>query len=123
MELILLPDSLAICRLPQDAEIPQWALAGNFYVVFRSDEELSIVCPDGHPPAGIKADSGWRALKVQGPLPLSEIGIIASLSAPLAEAGIAVFVISTFDTDYLLIKEADLSKALRVLGSHHTIRT
>jgi hypothetical protein len=123
MELILLPDSLAICRLPQDAPIPQWALAGDLYAVFRSEDELSIVCPDGHPPAETKADSGWRALKVQGPLPLTEIGVIASLSAPLAAAGIAVFVISTFDTDYLLIKEADLSKAVRVLDSHHTVRT
>jgi hypothetical protein len=123
MELTLLPDSLGICRLPQEAPIPQWALAGDFYAVFRSPEELSIVCPDGHPPADIDTDSGWRALKVQGPLPLTEIGIIASLTAPLAEAGIAVFVISSFDTDYLLIKEADLSKAVRVLGSHHTIHT
>jgi hypothetical protein len=123
MELILLPDSLAICRLSKDAPIPQWAVAGNFYAVFRSEEELSIVCPDGHPPADVKTDSGWRALKVQGPLPLSEIGVIAALSAPLAQGGIPVFVISTFDTDYLLIKEADLSKAVRVLGSLHTVHT
>jgi hypothetical protein len=123
MELTLLPDSLAICRLSRDAPIPQWALAGNFYAVCRSEEELSIVCPDGHPPAEIKADPGWRALKVQGPLPLTEIGVIAALSAPLAEAGISVFVMSTFDTDYLLIKETNVSKAVRVLGSHHTVHT
>ena len=78
MELILLPDSLAICRLSKDASIPQWAVAGNFYAVFRSEEELSIVCPDGHPPADVKADSGWRALKVQGPLPYPK-----SVSLPL----------------------------------------
>ena len=123
MELILLPDSLAICSLPRDAPIPRWALAGNFYAVFRSEEELSIVCPDGHPPADIIADSGWRALKVKGALPLNETGVIASLSAPLAEAGISVFVISSFYTDYLLVKETDLSKAVRVLRSHHTINT
>jgi hypothetical protein len=123
MDLILLPDSLAICRLPQDMPIPQWALAGEFYAVCRTEEELSIVCPDGHPPPEIKTDSGWRALKVQGPLPLSEIGVIASLTTPLAEAGISVFVISTFHTDYLLIKEAQLSRAVRVLSSRHTIHT
>ena len=123
MELTLLPDTLAICRLPQEAPIPQWALAGDFYAVFRSREELSIVCPDGHPPSDIEADSGWRAFKVRGPLPLTEIGIIASLTALLAEAGIAVFVVSTFDTDYLLVKKPDLSKAVRVLGSRHTIHT
>ena len=121
MELILLPDSLAICRLAQDAPIPQWALAGEFYAVCRAEGQLSIVCPDGHPPPEIEADSGWRALKVRGPLPLSETGVIAALSTPLAEAGIAVFVVSTFDTDYLLIKEAQLSRAVRVLSSRHTV--
>jgi hypothetical protein len=123
MELALLPDSLAICRLAPDAPIPQWALAGEFFAVCRSDEELSVVCSDGHPPTEIEADSGWRALKVQGPLPLTEIGVIAALSAPLAKAGIPVFVISTFNTDYLLIKEANLSGAVRVLSSDHTVHT
>ena len=123
MELILLPDSLAICRLSQNVPIPPWALAGEFFALCRSEEELSIVCPDGLPPAGVEADSGWKALKVQGPLPLSETGVIAALSAPLAEAGIAVFVISTFDTDYLLVKESDLSKAVRVLRHRHSVHT
>jgi hypothetical protein len=123
MELILLPDSLAICCLPKDAPIPQWALAGEFFAVCRNEEELSVVCPDGHPPEQIKADSGWRALKAQGPLPLTEIGVIAALSTPLSEAGISVFVISTFNTDYLLIKEAQLSKAIRILSSQHTVHT
>ena len=123
MELIVLPDSLAICRLAPDAPIPQWALAGEFFAVCHSDEELSVVCSDGHPPTEIEADSGWRALKVQGPLPLTEIGVIAALSAPLAKAGIPVFVISTFNTDYLLIKEANLSGAVRVLSSDHTVHT
>jgi hypothetical protein len=123
MELTLLPDSLAICHLSKDTPIPRWALAGEFYAVCRSEEELSIVCPDGHPSAEIEADSGWRALKVQAPLPLTEIGVIAALTAPLAEAGVSVFVISTFATDYLLIKEAELSKAVRVLSSQHTVHT
>jgi hypothetical protein len=123
MKLFLLPESLAICRLSQDAPIPEWALAGRFYAVCRSEEELSVVCPDGHPPPGVEADKGWRALKVQGPLPLNQTGVVASLSAPLAEAGIAVFVISTFDTDYLLVKEAQISTAIRVLSSLHTVHT
>jgi hypothetical protein len=123
MELILLPDSLAICRLNKDAEIPDWALAGSFYAVVRTEDELSIVCPDGHPPSGTKFDSGWRALKVKGPLAFDEIGILAGLTVPLAEAGIPVFVISTFDTDYLLVKEPQLSKTVRLLSSVHTIHT
>lgn len=123
MELILLPDSLAICRLNKDAQIPDWALAGSFYTVARTADELSIVCPDGHPPSGTKFDSGWRALKVQGPLALDEIGILAGLTVPLAEAGIPIFVISTFDTDYLLVKQQHLSRAVRLLSSVHTIHT
>ena len=121
MELILLPDSLAICRLSKDAKIPDWALAGSFYAVTRTEDELSIVCSDGHPPPGTKFDSGWRALKVQGPLALEEIGVLAGITAPLAEAGIPVFVISTFDTDYLLVKQQHLSRAVRLLSSVHTI--
>jgi len=123
MELILLPDALAICRLHKDAQIPDWALAGSFYAVVRTEDELSIVCPDGHPPPETESNPGWRALKVQGPLAFDEIGILAGLTAPLAEAGIPVFVFSTFDTDYLLVKEANLSKTVRLLGSSHTIHT
>jgi hypothetical protein len=123
MELILLPDSLAICRLNRDAQIPDWALAGSFYALARTEDELSIVCPDGHPPSGTKTDPGWRALKVQGPLAFDEIGVLAGLTVPLAEAEIPVFVISTFDTDYLLVKELHLSRAIRLLSSGHTIHT
>ena len=123
MDLILLPDSLAICRLNKDAKIPDWAVAGGFYAVVRTEDELSIVCPDGHPPPETKTDPGWRALKVKGPLAFDEIGILAGLTAPLAKAGIPVFVISTFDTDYLLVKEPRLSKAVRLLSSLHNIHT
>ncbi len=123
MDLILLPDSLAICRLNKDALIPDWALAGSFYTVSRTEDELSIVCPDGHPPSGTNFDSGWRALKVQGMLALDETGVLARITAPLAEAGIPVFIISTFNTDYLLVKELHLSKAIRLLSSAYTIHT
>ena len=123
LELAVLPDRLAVCRLPKDAPIPQWAVAGEFFAIVRTGEELSIVCPDGHPPPETEADAGWRALKVEGPIALSEIGVAAALTTPLSAAGIPVFLLSTYDTDYLLVKEAMLSKAVRVLSSHHTIRT
>ena len=96
-------------------------MAGSFYALVRSEDELSIVCPDGLPPAGIQKEGQWRALKVQGPLDFEETGILADLTAPLAAAGVSVFVVSTFDTDYLLIKEKNLSSALRTLGAVHTI--
>ena len=123
MDLILLPDTLSICRLPKDAPVPQWALSASFYSMVRTEEELSIVCPEGHPPPDIQTNTGWRALKVQGPLDLRETGVLAGLSAPLAEAGIPVFAISTFNTDYLLLKKADLTRAIRVLSPAHTVHT
>ena len=123
MDLILLPDMLAVCRLPPDAPIPPWATAGSFYAIVRSADELSVVCPDGLPPGGIQREGPWRALKVKGPLDFEETGILANLTAPLAKAGISVFALSTFDTDYLLVKETNLSKAIRILSANHTICT
>jgi hypothetical protein len=123
MDLILLPDTLSICRLHKDAPVPQWALSASFYSMVRTEEELSIVCPEGHPPADIETNAGWRALKVRGPLGFEETGVLAGLAAPLAEAGISVFAISTFNTDYLLLRKADLTKAIRVLSPAHAIHT
>jgi hypothetical protein len=119
--LSLLPEVFAICQLAQDAAVPDWALAGNFLSVTRTAEELSVVCPQTHVPAGVKSSPGWRGLKVEGPFDFSEIGIIASLAGPLADAGVSIFVISTFDTDYLLVKEESLEKATSGLSAHgHT---
>jgi hypothetical protein len=123
MDLILLPELLTICRLPKDEPLPRWALAGDFYAVCRNEDELSIVCPQSQPPAGIEADRDWRALKVRGPLGLSETGVIAALSTPLAAAGVPLFVISTFETDYLLVKAVDLSRAVAALRHEHTVQT
>jgi hypothetical protein len=123
MDLILLPEPLSICRLPKEEPLPRWALAGDFYAVCRNEDELSIVCPQNQTPAGIEADRGWRALKVRGPMDLSEIGVIAGLSAPLAAAGVPLFVISTFETDYLLVRTADLSRAVEALRREHTVQT
>ncbi len=123
LELVLLPDHLAVCQLGSGESVPDWALSASFYAVVRTEEELSIVCPDGHPPPGIKADRDWRALKVKGPLALDQTGVLALLAAPLAEAGIPVFCISTYATDYLLIKDKHVSQVVRVLGSRHAIHT
>lgn len=121
MDLIILPDSLSVCRLAPDSPIPPWATAGSFYAIVRSPDELSVVCPDGLPPAGTQREGPWRALKVQGPLDFEETGILADLTVPLAAAGVSVFAVSSFDTDYLLIRETSLSIALRVLRPVHTI--
>jgi hypothetical protein len=113
-----LPDRFAICRLGRDAPVPDWALTGGFFSVTRTPEELSIVCPQVNVPDGTTCNQGWRGLKVEGPFDFSAIGIIAALAEPLARAGISIFVISTYDTDYLLVKEENLERAIAVLVEH-----
>jgi len=115
LRLLLLPETLAICRLDKDAPVPEWALKGSFFSVTRTVEELSVVCPKIHVPAGVKREGGWRCIKVQGPLDFSLTGILASLTTPLAKKEISVFAISTYDTDYLLVKEENLKKAIEIL--------
>ncbi len=115
LTLALLPDRLMVCRLPAEAEIPDWVKFGGISALIRTNDEFSILCEDGAAPEGIPAERGWRALKVSGPLQFSMVGVLASLVMPLAQAGVSIFVISTYDTDYLLVKEFALPDALLVL--------
>jgi len=122
LELSLLPERFAISRLAADSRIPDWATQGPFYSVTRTGDELSIVTELFRVPAGIQSQPGWRALKVHGPFVLSEIGVLAALATPLAEAKISLFVISTFDTDYLLVASETLTAAMAALErAGHTI--
>lgn len=111
----ILPDTFAICRLASDATIPDWA-QGEFVSITRTQEELSIVCRQEDAPGDLQAERGWRCLRIVGKLDFSLVGVIASLTGALAEAGINVFVVSTFDTDFVLVREQDLEKAVGVLG-------
>jgi len=95
--------------------MPAWASESKLLSVTRTPEELSIVCEQRPVPASAQCEPGWRCLKVEGPLDLSLTGILASLTVPLAQAGIAIFALSTFDTDYLLVKDKNLEEAARVL--------
>lgn len=113
--LILLPDRLTICRLPPDALLPSWSESNGLQAIIRTTDELCIICAEDNVPANITAEPNWRALKVRGPLVFSEVGVIASLANPLAEAGISIFVISTFETDYILVKKRDLEAAVENL--------
>ncbi len=115
MNLMILPDTFAICRLSPDEAVPDWALAGKFVSLTRTADELSIVCVEENVPAEVRADRGWRALRVEGPLDLALTGVLASLAKPLADNQINLFVISTFDTDYLLVKGYNLTRACEVL--------
>jgi hypothetical protein len=115
LNLSLLPDMYAICRLSPEAPIPDWAHPGDFISITRTSDELSIVCAESGIPDSVKSDKGWRCLKVAGPLDLSLTGVLASLLGPLAEARINIFALSTFDTDFLLVTEKNLSRAAEIL--------
>jgi hypothetical protein len=116
--LALLPGAFAVCRLGPDEAIPSWLSSSDFCSITRTAEELSVVAPEGAVPGTCQAEKGWRCLKVQGPLDFDLTGILSSLSAPLAEAGISIFALSTYDTDYLLVRALDLDKAIRVLNAY-----
>jgi hypothetical protein len=116
-------DTFAICRLGGDSPLPPWATASPFFSITRTAEELSIVCRQDAVPEGIVCERDWRCLRLAGTVPFSVVGVLASLTAPLAEAGVSVFAVSTFDTDYLLVKAADLERAVKALhGQGHNIR-
>jgi hypothetical protein len=114
-KLQLLPDTYAVCRLEKNAPAPDWGTGGLFSSITRTEEELSVVCPDAHVPDGVRRQGGWRVLKVEGPLDFSLTGVLASLTAPLAREGISVFALSTYETDYLLVKREQLEKAIQAL--------
>lgn len=122
LELSLLPERFAISRLGADSPIPAWATQGSFFSVTRTGDELSIVTELSCVPPSVKSQPGWRVLKVHGPFVLSEIGVLAALAAPLADAKISLFAISTFDTDYLLVASETLLAAIAALEqAGHTI--
>lgn len=121
LNLSILPHTLGICRLSFEEDIPAWALKSSFFSISKTLEELSIVCLEEDIPQDIKVERGWRGIKVEGPLDFSLTGIMASLTKPLAKAGISIFAISTYDTDYLLVKEHHLPKSIEILGRFNTI--
>jgi hypothetical protein len=114
-QLTVLPGSFAILRLAADAPLPSWASAGDFFSVTRTSDEFSVVCLANQVPSSLTAETGWRALKVQGPFALSEIGVLAALAAALAHAKVGLFAISTFATDYLLVNDKSLNAAVAAL--------
>ncbi len=102
-------------RLDAGAPLPEWVLEAPFFAIARTPEELSILCPGTFVPSHIQQESGWRCLQVQGPLDFTLTGVLASLLDPLARAGISIFALSTYNTDYILVKSHDLNHALDVL--------
>jgi uncharacterized protein len=122
LSLSLLPKSFVICRLAAEAPIPAWATRGDFFSITRTSEELSLVTEMERVPADFRAEISWRAMKAHGPFDFSEVGVLASLITPLADNDVSVFTISTFDTDYLFTRSAQLQAALGALRkAGHTV--
>ena len=122
LQLLVVEGAFAVCKLPPTDAIPVWAAGGSFFSVTRTADELSIVCGEVAVPEGVTCERGWRCLRVAGAMPFSLVGVLASLTAPLASAGVSLFAVSTFDTDYLLVKAGDFAKAVAALrAAGHTV--
>ena len=111
----VLKTTLSICKLNHRSSIPKWALKGCFTAICKNEDELSIVCEQKYVPINVKAEKNWGILKVVGQLDFALTGILSSIALPLAKAKISIFAISTFNTDYILIKKSKLAKASALL--------
>ena len=121
----LLPQRFAICRFAPDAPLPVWIFHGvaTVWSLPRTPHELSLVCPaeDLPPSVDEHVESPWRAFALEGPVPFDVTGVLASLTAPLAAAGVPVFGISTYDTDLLLVRERDVARAVEALAAEFEV--
>jgi hypothetical protein len=117
-----LPLKLAVCRLDPRTPLPEWA-RGEFVTLTRTKDELSVVCDDDAVPPGVHAERNWRCFRVEGPIPFETTGVALALVEPLATRGISVFLIATYDTDYLLVKEEAFDAAAQALrDAGHDLR-
>jgi len=123
LTLRILPGRFAICRLDPGAAVPEFLTGPPLWSATRTADELSLVLPEQNVPPDWQAERGWKCLQVQGPLPFELTGIMAGLSASLASAGVSLFAISTYDTDYVLVREKDLPASRRALSASGYVLT
>ena len=122
LEFFVLPGRYALAHLPPGAPAPDWA-RGQFAAVISSKRGISVVCEEDAVPVGVRAQSGFRCLEVEGDFDLNSVGVVAAAVQPLASARISLFAYSTWDTDYILIQETDLQLAISILIKFgHTLR-
>lgn len=124
MTLTLMKTRLGVAQLPAIARIPGWSKrCDSFVSITRTASELSIVCPQAVIPTRLKQETGYRIVRVEGPLDFALVGILASITAPLAQAGISIFTVSTYDTDYVMFKDDKREQALAALrAAGHTVK-
>jgi hypothetical protein len=122
LRLTVLDHTFAVCRLAPSAVVPEWAWTGEVACVTRTRDELSIVCRDDLVPGDVLREPGWRCLRVRGPLPFTLTGVFARIAQPLADAGISLFAVMTYDTDYVMVKDDVLPAAVHALmAAGHTV--
>jgi uncharacterized protein len=117
LDLDLMPGDCAICRWPPSEALPAWVQQGGFVSITRTPTELSAVCAVESVPAGTVCEGPWRTFAVRGPLDLALTGVMASLAVPLADAGVSMFAVSTYDTDYVLVRASHVHRAAQALRS------
>jgi hypothetical protein len=110
-----LPEIFAVCRLEPQSVIPVWAMKSGFFSITKTSDELSIVCEQALVPKDLEAETDWKCFRVVGTLDFSLTGILSSIANPLAQEKISIFALSTFDTDYVLVKSATWEPAKQVL--------
>ena len=115
LELRTISGQFGICKLQPGDSIPSWAISGKFWSVTRTDAGISVVCSQENMPQGVEAERNWRVLEVVGPLSFEMVGYLLSLAMPLAEAGVSIYSVSTFETDLILIQEESFEIACRAL--------
>lgn len=115
LDLTILDGTYAVVRLSSQSEIPNWAYGGSFISITKTDDELSVVCNMESVPQNQVVELDWRIFKVMGPLDFSLTGILAGITQPLAGHGISIFAVSTYDTDYILVKNELLTNAIEIL--------
>ena len=119
----VLEGTFAVCRLAPTVPVPEWSLRAGFFSITRTADELSLVCAETHVPTGIPAEYGWACLQLQGPFPFAMSGVLAAFIEPLADAGIGILAISTFDTDCVLVKTDRLAATIATLEQAGHTRT
>lgn len=105
----------AMAKLPLDASVPAAVFTGRMGAVIKTDDELTVICDTKNAPVGAQIDSGWACLKVLGPMAFDVVGVMGSLSGALAAAKISLIAVSTFDTDYVLVKRENIEGAVKAL--------
>lgn len=115
LKLVVLPEILAVSRLEASGPIPDWAKGEGFLSISRTRDELSVICEERFVPEGAHASKGWRAFKIVGPLDLDLVGILVSVAVPLAQSGVGILPIATYETDYVLVRDEQLAESVKAL--------